>query len=920
MKKFKNYIILLTFFLFTASFLNAGTFTSVQEPMGADLGVWDSSIAFGDYDNDGDLDIALTGYDGINLRFIIFQNDAGVFNQAQEPMGVNMGVNWSTIAFGDIDNDGDLDIALTGQDNAANYRFIIYRNDAGVFNQAQEPMGANMGVWMSSIAYGDIDNDGDLDIALTGNDGAGPRFIIYRNDGGVFNQVQEPMGANLGVEESSIAYGDYDNDGDLDIALTGRDGGLNYRFIIYRNDAGVFNQAQEPMGVNMGVNWSTIAFGDIDNDGDLDIALTGQDNAANYRFIIYRNDAGVFNQAQEPMGANLGVIVSSIAYGDYDNDGDLDIALTGEDVANPRFIIYRNDAGVFNQAQEPMGANLGVAWSSIAFGDIDNDGDLDIALTGWDGVNSRFIIYQNNEATTNNPPAVPTGMSSTNVGGYWRLSWDQSSDDHTAADVLRYQIAIGTNSGIYDYASTNIDYPRGQANIGKVTVVTGTPWYQTSIPTGKSVYWKVLAIDSAFKHSAYSSEQVAIPVPPSTPTGLTAIAISSNQIDLSWNDVSNETSYTLFRNTVNITNSATNIAGFSANNTNYNDTGLNQGTLYFYWVKAYNTSGESAFSSVASATTPIPNVAPIISGMSAAQNAGSGIVTISYTGTDANDNDCYYVTNLCEYSTNGTTWNVMTRLDAGDETFTSGGNDNFNFLWDTGTDLGAIEDSTVWVRLVVNDGTTNSAPVAVSNLIVDTIAPTGVYSAGPNDKSTNRTESITLNVTAATDGTSLTYMFLIADNESFDNPETSLWQTELSWTADVEKGKTYYWKVVAKDSGGNTTESAEYILYNMHLKTVFSKHQLRVIPNHLGCDTEMKIFILLGGVPTPADKYFVKVINILGNRVVENIGEKTYEELNNHSVIWEVPDSLASGVYIVYVTGTGGGKKYRKNLFINKCK
>ncbi len=489
----------------------AGTFTNIQEPMGVDTGVYNSSIVYGDYDNDGDLDIALTGYDATNYRFIIYRNDAGTFTNVQEPIGANKGFSYSSITFGDIDNDGDLDIALTASDKIGNGRFIIYRNDAGTFTNVQEPMGADQGVYKSSIALGDIDNDGDLDIALTGYDGTNYRFILYRNDAGTFNLDQEPIGTDQGFEYSSIAFGDIDNDGDLDIALTGNDNiAWDRRFIIYRNDAGTFILDQEPMGVNKGFAYSSTVLGDIDNDGDLDLAITGYDDV-NYRFVIYRNDAGTFNLDQEPMGADEGVRYSSIAFGDYDNDGDLDLALTGNDDTDTRFITYRNDAGTFNLDQEPMGADEGVHYSSIAFGDIDNDGDLDLAITGDDGTNNRFIIYRNDEITVNDPPTVPTGMSTTEAGGYWGLSWDQSIDDHTDPDALRYQIAIGTGPNYYNYTSTSINYPRGQANLGKVMETTGTPYYQTKFPITRKIYWKVCAIDSAFKHSAYSSEQTQIP-------------------------------------------------------------------------------------------------------------------------------------------------------------------------------------------------------------------------------------------------------------------------------------------------------------------------------------------------------------------------------------------------------------------------
>jgi len=167
--------------------------------------------------------------------------------------------------------------------------------------------------------------------------------------------------------------------------------------------------------------------------------------------------------------------------------------------------------------------------------------------------------------------------------------------------MLRYQIAIGTNSGVYDYASTNIDYPRGQANIGNVTMVTGRPYYQTKITNIAPVYWKVFAIDSAFKKSAYISEQMNVLLP----QWISCTSVSTHEIDLKWNDFNlpNETSYTLFRNTVNSTNGSIKIAGLSANVTNFSDINLQADTTYYYWLKAYYVSGASPYSAVRSATT-----------------------------------------------------------------------------------------------------------------------------------------------------------------------------------------------------------------------------------------------------------------------------------------------------------------------------
>ncbi|MBI4178899.1 right-handed parallel beta-helix repeat-containing protein, partial [bacterium] len=242
------------------------------------------------------------------------------FTKAIEPLGPNAGVDRASVQWGDYDNDGDLDLAVSGYDASANGRLIIYRNNGGgSFTNVAEPMGANSGLFNSSIQWGDYDNDGDLDLVGSGYDGANGRFIVYRNNGGgSFTNAAQPMGANAGVNVSSIQWGDYDNDGDLELAVSGQDGSGNKRLIVYRNDGDSFVNATEPMGVNAGVYNSSIQWGDYDNDGDLDLAVSGYDGGLNERLIIYRNNGdGSFTNAAEPMGAGAGVASGSIQWGDY---------------------------------------------------------------------------------------------------------------------------------------------------------------------------------------------------------------------------------------------------------------------------------------------------------------------------------------------------------------------------------------------------------------------------------------------------------------------------------------------------------------------------------------------------------------------------------------------------------------------------
>jgi len=136
------------------------------------------------------------------------------------------GVQWGSTAWGDYDNDGDLDILLTGDSSSGRVNYV-YRNDgSGSFTELDVGL---TDVRDSSIAWGDYDNDGDLDILLTGDSSSGNVSRVYRNDGGgSFTDVSAGL---KNVQRGSVAWGDYDNDGDLDILLTG---GGNSK--VYRND------------------------------------------------------------------------------------------------------------------------------------------------------------------------------------------------------------------------------------------------------------------------------------------------------------------------------------------------------------------------------------------------------------------------------------------------------------------------------------------------------------------------------------------------------------------------------------------------------------------------------------------------------------------------------------------------------------
>jgi hypothetical protein len=450
--------------------------------LGGDMGL----AAWGDYDNDGDLDLVIAGWDYNDMVTRVYRNDEGVFGD----IGAGLpGVESCSVAWGDYDNDGDLDLALAGGTWGPPIS-RVYRNNAGVFTD----IGAGLpGVAYCSVAWGDYDNDGDLDLVLAGNDGATGISRVFRNVAGVFTDI----GAGLpGVVYCSVAWGDYDSDGDLDLALAGVGGGSRISRV-YRNNAGVFTD----IGAGLpGVQDCSAAWGDYDNDGDLDLVLTGFTPGLRIS-RVYRNNAGVFTD----IGAGLpGVNYSSAAWGDYDNDGDLDLVLAGYDGATGSSRVYRNVAGVFTD----IGAGLpGVREGSVAWGDYDNDGDLDLLLTGYREEEEELIsrVYRSDNAPANSLPTAPTDLSTVRDGDNVTFHWAAATDVQTPTAGLSYNLRIGTTPGACDVMPAMADPANGFRRVAQLGNAQQRTSWTLRLPVSETYHWGVQAIDGAFAGSGFTS-------------------------------------------------------------------------------------------------------------------------------------------------------------------------------------------------------------------------------------------------------------------------------------------------------------------------------------------------------------------------------------------------------------------------------
>jgi hypothetical protein len=450
------------------------------------------SAAWGDYDNDGDLDLALVGQDTVPIAKL-YRNDAGSFTDTLTPLA---GVESGQAAWGDFDNDGDLDLVLGGTPATT-----IYRNDGGgVFTS----IGAALPeINRGGLSWGDYDNDGDLDLALLGEDSGTPVTQVFRNDPGGFVNIGAGL---LGLYAGAIEWGDYDRDGDLDLAVCGWDNVGTEHARIYRNTNSVFSDIGA--GLDGAAN-AALAWGDYDTDGDLDLVVAGGFPQASAHTDLYRNDDGTFVAVTAPFED---VQAGALAWGDYDGDGDVDLALSGEGTAFGDFKgkLYRNDGGTFTDTLAPV---TGARWASLAWGDYDFDGDIDLAASGFSAVGTFTRVLGNTGGIANDDPEAPVGLQVFSSPGSALILWEPAADLETAQEGLTYNLRIGvtTSSADYFYSMAASSGRRRIAWRGPIphNPVFCSAWID--LPPG-GYFVSVQAIDSGMRGGAWSA-----PVPFSVP-------------------------------------------------------------------------------------------------------------------------------------------------------------------------------------------------------------------------------------------------------------------------------------------------------------------------------------------------------------------------------------------------------------------
>ncbi|PJA17035.1 MAG: hypothetical protein COX66_05895 [Elusimicrobia bacterium CG_4_10_14_0_2_um_filter_63_34] len=472
--------------------------------------------AWGDMDGDGDLDLAIA-VAGVGDEIIARNDGGGVFTPtAVVSAGASVGVEWA-----DYDRDGDLDLAVA---NTSGEDEELLRNDGGVFMKISPSPFAGSAGNTTGIAWGDMDNDGTIDLVIAQN---GALDIIAFNPGDLSAFSQTTV-AGTGGASNGVALADYDRDGDLDVAVSIA-GGPDY---IIRNDGnGVFSTFTITMSGGAGSSSSGLAWGDFDGDGDLDLVFATGNLTPSY-FVF--NNAGVFDSSATIAGSGIETTVAP-AVGDLDNDGDSDLYFAAQGAED---LVARNDGGgVFAVSRVP-GTDAATDGYAAPVGDYDDDGDLDAG--GVRQPTGSAYLVRNDVAPANTGPTAPasgfeasfTPFSVGAASGTLTLRWGDGSDAETPASVLEYFVRVGTSSGNGEILALprrfGYDPRSGSGGHLYSTWLSGAQrGINLTMDAETTVYWSVSTQDGAFARSPESAEQTASLVAPNPVSNFFAITAST---------------------------------------------------------------------------------------------------------------------------------------------------------------------------------------------------------------------------------------------------------------------------------------------------------------------------------------------------------------------------------------------------------
>lgn len=395
---------------------NNGDGTFAASPLKTQVALptaYSNGAIFADYDNDGWKDLFVANWGADNL----FHNEGGQgFVDVTRQAGILDNRNSKTASWGDFDNDGFLDLYIAnwscypkcGRPMEGDADRLYHNNGDGTFRDVSDYLGGSLNGAGFVASFNDYDNDGDPDIYLVNDEFVnGIGNVLWRNDGAgcrgwCFKQVAKEAGADSRLFGMGLAVGDYDNDGDLDYYYSN----VGPMELLRNNGDGTFVEVAEAAGVQArtGIGWGAVFF-DYDNDGWRDLYLTIADTTTHEDVAanqLFRNNTdGTFTSVACNNESTDIRMSAGVAYADYDRDGWVDLVVGNMDEG---YRLYRNQAG-------QTATNHWLALDLVGGGNVNRDAvGARAYLTTPDGVTQMQDIIAGSSLGAGNELALYFGL------------------------------------------------------------------------------------------------------------------------------------------------------------------------------------------------------------------------------------------------------------------------------------------------------------------------------------------------------------------------------------------------------------------------------------------------------------------------------------------------------------------------------
>ncbi|RMH90974.1 MAG: T9SS C-terminal target domain-containing protein [Calditrichaeota bacterium] len=389
---------------------------------------------------------------GAALLFMLMAGSASglaqgiTFRQVADSLGIAYMYNetfWGGgVSFCDFDNDGLEDLSLPSQTGEPIY---LYKNYLTGFSNVTAQFGIVDTLRSKTLLWADYDNDGDLDLFIGTRDG---RNSLYRHDGGnLFTDVT--VAAGLPAEATptiAACWGDYDNDGRLDLYVTHYNLTMPNR--LYRNNGdGTFTDVTFQAGVDVTFSLPlAVSFVDFNNDGWQDIYIANDEQIGN---VLLKNlGNGTFVDVSVASGADLHYFAMGIAIGDYDNDGDLDMYVSNGPDGNG--LLRNNGDETFTEVADSLGVAVYKTCWGVNFFDYDNDSDLDLYVSVSEGSPDNVNPLFENLGNGTFAPTSGMGMDNDTSRSFGNAIGDYNNDgycDIAVLNIIPTPFSLWENSG-----------------------------------------------------------------------------------------------------------------------------------------------------------------------------------------------------------------------------------------------------------------------------------------------------------------------------------------------------------------------------------------------------------------------------------------------------------------------------------------